>query len=113
MILPTPPIDYEMPALELLSRLERARGLYDDESVLLERIIRRQSIRSQRKGIPNRRVIRWTVKMDRELARVFNISQRRDFCERWGVTVKDTYNRAHVLRQRGELQAIARGGARR
>lgn len=112
-MLTIPPPDYETSTLELISRLERARGLYDDESVLLERIIRRQSIRDQRNGNPNRRVIRWSAKMDRELRLVFNIGQRREFCAKWGVTIKDTYNRAHVLRKRGELQAIARGGARR
>lgn len=112
-MLTIPPPEWEMPALQLISRIERACGLTDEESILLERIIRRQSIRNQRAGQPNRRVIRWTVKMDRELGRVFNISQRREFCAKWGVTIKDTYNRAHVLRQKGELQAIARGGARR
>jgi hypothetical protein len=112
-MIPTPPPEYETPTLDLLSRLEKARGLKDDESRCLEAIIRRQSIRSQRAGKPNRRMVRWSVRMDRELTMVFNISQRRAFCDKWDVTIKDTYNRAHILRQRGELQAIARGGARR
>lgn len=50
--------------MDLLDKIGRLRALDDDESALLERIVRRQCERERRSGNINRRTVPWTPEAD-------------------------------------------------
>lgn len=84
--------DAEPLVLELLDRIGRARALHDDESLLVEKIVRRSTRGS-------RTLHKWTAEEDRELRR---IQYRRrgvaEFAQRIGVSEAAAWSRLQALR---------------
>ena len=81
--------------IELLDRIGRHRALADDESQLLEKLVRRERARIR----PQRTTHKWTRDEDRELLRVQY--RRRGVAElaiRNGVTEAAAWSRVQALR---------------
>jgi hypothetical protein len=96
------PQDAEPAILELLARLEKARGLRDDESIVLEKIIKRQVRRDRDNGEGPRHYAKWTQDMDDQLLAAVTTSQKRVFRDRHKVTKRAMQFRRMVLRERGK-----------
>ena len=85
--------------LALLGAIEKMRALTEEESVFLERIIRRQNERQRHCGITPRTYVTWTADMDRKLMRAITPTQKRDFSERHGVSMRAIKDRLRRLKR--------------
>jgi len=98
------PQEAEPLVIELVDRIGKMRALADDESLLVETVVKKQRRRS-----PNF-THRWTPKEDRELLRIqFRPRGVIEFALRIGVSEKAARRRLEKLRDRGKCFANSSG----
>src|SRR5574343_101081 len=95
----------------LLDSIGRLRALTDEESKMLEAIIRRQTERDRlRHGTTNRCRVTFTPKIDRAIMAAVTPSQKRAVAERLGMSYQAVRKRQERLRKTLTSRADGRGG---
>ena len=91
------------PTIEkLLDTIGRLRPLNDEESDMLEAIIRRQRERDRaRHGTVNRCRHVFTPAIDRAILAAITVTQKRSVAEEYGLTMTAIYARRNKLKERG------------